>query len=79
VVAITAIARVEEMIMTTLRMILTNGAAKENDNLFYDAVALTYDISPMVCEYFHNDRSRTRHHNKRLWPLRYQAFKEYRI
>ena len=25
--------------------------------LFYDAVALTYDQSPVVREYFHNDRS----------------------
>jgi hypothetical protein len=44
-------------------------------DLFYDAIALTYDQSPVVSEYFtmtapgHPD-------NKRLWPLRYQAFKE---
>jgi hypothetical protein len=99
VVAITTIARVEEMIMTTLRMILmekkdekdgdkekqsaameiVHTTAEDNDNVFYDAVALTYDQSPTVREYFHNDRSRTRLDNKSLWPLRYQAFKEYRI
>jgi hypothetical protein len=106
VVPITAIARVEEMIMTILRMILmekrdkeeddeqekpiataivvshtttdgdvTINTAEDNDNLFYDAVALTYDRSPMVREYFHNDRSRTRPENKHLWPMRYQALK----
>jgi len=51
----------------------------KDGDLFYAAVASTYDQSPVVREYLHNDRSRTRHHNKRLWPLRYQAFKEYRI
>jgi hypothetical protein len=48
-------------------------------DLFYAAVALTYDQSPVVREYFHNNRSRTRSDNKGLWPLRYQAFKEYGI
>jgi hypothetical protein len=106
VIAITAIARVEEMIMTTLRMILMEKKDKEeddeqekqiaaamvvshttdgdvtvntgeaNEDLFYDAVALTYDRSPMVREYFHNDRSRTQPDNKHLWPLHYRAFKE---
>jgi hypothetical protein len=109
VVAITAIARMEEMIMTTLRMILmkkkydkeeddeeqekqraatamvvlhtTDGDAtintgEDNDDLFYDAVALTYALNPMVREYFHNERSRIRPDNKRLWPLRYHTFKE---
>jgi hypothetical protein len=93
VVAITAGARVEEMIMTTLRMILikkeegkgeqiaatamviidtttdgdvTINTAEDNEDLFYDPVALTYDRSPMVREYFHNDRSRTQSDNKRL-------------
>lgn len=92
VCAITARARVEEMIMTTLRMILmkkteekekekhgyimmiihtTDGdvtidASDYNDNLFYDAIALTYDRSPMLRQYFHNDRSRTRPDNKSL-------------
>jgi len=99
VVAITTTARVEEMTMTTLRMILmekkdekdgdkekqsaameiVHTTAEDNDNVFYDAVALTYDQSPTVREYFHNDRSRTRLDNKSLWPLRYQAFKEYGI
>jgi len=111
VVAITAIARVEEMIMTKLRTVLMNKREKEEDNkkqaattttpmviihtategdftintseknedLFYDAVALTYDQSPAVREYFHNDRSMTRPSNKRLWPVRYQAFKEFGV
>jgi hypothetical protein len=112
VVAISAIARAEEKIMTTLRMILmkkkqekrdqgednekqtaaiamviihttdgdvTVNTAEDNDDLFYDAIALTYDLSPMVREYFHNDRSRTRPDNKRLWPLHFRAYKEYGI
>lgn len=59
-------------------------AAGDDDNvnggdLFYDAVALTYDQSPTVREYFHNDRSMTQPSNKRLWPLRYQAYKDYCI
>ena len=110
VVAITAIARVEEMMMTILRMVMrrkkdeeeeaeeqekqsaaamivlhtANGDAtintgEDNEDLFYDAVALTYDISPMVREYFHNDRSRTQPDNKQLWPIRYEASKEFGI
>jgi hypothetical protein len=86
VIAIRARSKVEDLIMATLeKMHATAADANDSDSdnkggdLFYDAVALTYDQSPAVREYFHNDRSRTRHHNKRLWPLRYQAFKEYRI
>jgi len=60
----------------------------DNDNkdsdLFYDAVALTYDQSPVVREYLHSDRSRIiicndlakQTNNKHLWSLRHQAFKE---
>jgi hypothetical protein len=55
---------------------VTINTSEENEDLFYDAVALTYDQSAAVREYFHNDRSRTRLDNKRLWPLRYQAYKE---
>ena len=86
VIAIGTRGKVEDQIMATLeKMHATAADANDSDSdnkdgdLFYDAVALTYDQSPAVREYFHNDRSRTRHHNKRLWPLRYQAFKEYRI
>jgi hypothetical protein len=57
----------------------SNDNDDDNDNkdcdLFYDAVALTYDQSPAVREYFHNDRSRTQPSNKGLWPLRYRAFR----
>jgi hypothetical protein len=55
---------------------VTINTAEDNEDLFYDAVALTYDLCTMVREYFHNDRSSTQHDNKRLWPQRYQAFKE---
>ena len=58
---------------------VTINTAEENDNLFYDVVALTYDISSMVREYFRNDRSRTQPGNKSLWPTRYQAFREFGI
>jgi len=108
-VAITTIARVEEMIMTTLRMVMrrkkdkeendkkhtgatamviihtttegdvTINTSEENEDLFYDAVALIYDISSMVREYFHNDHSRTQPDNKHLWPIRYEASKEFGI
>jgi hypothetical protein len=79
VIAISARNRVEDLIMSTLgKMRAADGNDNDghNDNndsdLFYDAVALTR-------EYFHNDRSRIRPSNKRLWPLRYQAFKGYGI
>ena len=84
VTAITTRGKVEDMIMATLRKMSAldgndnDGHNDDNDSdLFYDAVALKYDQSPVVREYFHNDRSRIRPSNKHLWPLRYQAFKEY--
>ena len=82
VIAISARTRVEDLIMSTLGKM--RAAAGDDDNvnggdLFYDAVALTYDQSPAVREYFHNDRSMTQPSNKRLWPLRYQAYKDYCI
>jgi hypothetical protein len=82
VIAISARTRVEDLIITTLRKIHAaegNGNDNKDGDLFYDAVAMTYDQSPVVREYFHNDRSRTQPSNKGLWPLRYQAFKEYGI
>jgi hypothetical protein len=46
-----------------------DGHNDNNDSdLFYDAVALTYDQSSAVRGYFHNDRSRIRPGNKGLWP-----------
>jgi len=84
VTAITTRGKVEDMIMATLRKMSASdgndndGHNDDNDSdLFYDAVALTYDQSPVVREYFHNDRSRPQPSNKRLWSLRYQAFKEH--
>jgi hypothetical protein len=87
IIAISARARVEDLVMNTLGKMYATADSNDNDghndnndgDLFYDAVALTYDQSPVVREYFHNDRSRTRPDNKHLWPLRYQAFKEYGI
>ena len=58
---------------------VTVNTAEDNDDLFYDAVALIYDLSSMVREYFHNDRSRTQPDNKHLWPIRYEASKEFGI
>ena len=80
VIAISARNRVEDLIMATLEKMHATADANDPDidnkggNLFYDAVQ-----SPLVREYFHNDRSRTRPSNKSLWPLRYQAFKDYGI
>jgi hypothetical protein len=59
---------------------VTIDAAEDNDNLFYEAAALTYDHSPMVLPwYFHNDRSKTQPYNKHLWPIRYHTLEEYGI
>jgi hypothetical protein len=85
VIAISARNRVEDLIMATLEKLhaTTDANDRDSDNndsdLFYDAVALTYDQSPAVREYFHNDRSRTQPSNKGLWQLRYQAYKDYGI
>jgi hypothetical protein len=82
VIAISARTSMEDLVMNTLRNMRVadgnnNGGNYNRDgDLFYDAVAMAYDQSPAVREYFHNDRSRTRPSNKRLWPLRYRAFKE---
>jgi hypothetical protein len=51
----------------------------EYDNIFYTATANAFDHSPTVREYFHDNRSRIKPDNKSLWPLRYQAYKEYGI
>jgi hypothetical protein len=61
----------QQMLMIVIVIIMSD--------LFYDAVALTYDQNPLVREYFHNDRSRTQPSNKGLWQLRYQAYKDYGI
>jgi hypothetical protein len=51
----------------------------DNYNIFYSAVANAFDHSETIREYFHNNRSRTQSDNKSLWPLRYQAYKEYGV
>ena len=51
----------------------------DDDHIFYDTVMTAYDQSQMVRDYFGNDASRIRPENKKLWPLRYQAYKEYGI
>ena len=85
VIAISARNRVEDLVMYTLGKMhaTTDANDRDSDNndgdLFYDAVALTYDQSPVVREYFHNDRSRTQPSNKGLWSLGYQAYKDYGI
>jgi hypothetical protein len=84
VIAIPARNRVEDLVMYTLGKMHAADGHNDNDDdndnkdgdLFYDAAALTYDQSPVVRKYFHNDRSRTLPSNKGLWPLRYQAYKE---
>src|SRR5207248_81780 len=50
-----------------------------NNVFFYAVAANAFDHSPTVREYFHNNRSRITPNNKSLWPLRYQAYKEYGI
>jgi hypothetical protein len=49
------------------------------DELFYNAVRMAYDQSEDVRKYFNNNPSRISPKNKTLWPLRYQAYKEYGI
>ena len=51
----------------------------EYDNTFYTLTANAFDHSPTVRKYFHDNRSRISPKNKSLWPLRYQAYKEYGI
>jgi hypothetical protein len=48
-------------------------------NIFYTAIANALDHSPTVREYFHDNRSRIKPDNKSLWPLHYQAYKEYGV
>jgi len=77
-IAIPARNRVEDLVMYTLGKMHAADGHNDNDDdndnkdgdLFYDAAALTYDQSPVVRKYFHNDRSRTLPSNKGLWPLR---------
>jgi hypothetical protein len=51
----------------------------DEDYLFYSAVRMAYDQSEDVRKYFCNNPFRISFKNKRLWPLRYQAYKEYGI
>jgi hypothetical protein len=48
-----------------------------DDNLFYDAVRMTYDQSEDVRRYFRNNPSRIGPNNAWLWPLRYQAYMQF--
>jgi hypothetical protein len=45
--------------------------------LFFHAVRMAYDQSEYVRKYFRNNPSKINPDNKCLWPLRYQAYKEY--
>lgn len=51
----------------------------DDDKLSYDTVMIAYDQSQMVREYFGNDTSSIQPENKKLWPLRYQAYKQFGI
>ena len=51
----------------------------EKDNIFYTAAINAFDHSQTVREYFHNNPSRINPKNKSLWPLRYQAYKQFGI
>jgi hypothetical protein len=57
----------------------SNFESDNNDDgcLFYHAVRMTYDQSEDVRTYFRNNPSKINPNNKSLWPLRYQAYKEY--
>jgi hypothetical protein len=50
-----------------------------DDCLFYNAVRMAYDLSETVRRYFRNNASRISPNNAALWPLRYQAYKEFGI
>jgi hypothetical protein len=56
-----------------------SAAGIPDDKLFYDTVMIAYDQSQMVRDYFGNDASSIRPENKKVWPLRYQAYKEFGI
>jgi hypothetical protein len=51
----------------------------DDDKLFYDTVMTVYDQSQMVRDYFGNDASSIRPEDKKLWPLRYQAYMQFGI
>jgi hypothetical protein len=51
----------------------------DDDCLFYNAVRMAYDQSETVRRYFRNNASRISPNNAALWPLRYQAYKEFGI
>jgi hypothetical protein len=51
----------------------------DEDYLFYSAVRMAYDQSEDVRKYFCNNPSRISSKNKGLWPLRYQAYRQFGI
>jgi hypothetical protein len=59
--------------------VVSNNNNNNNDELFYNAVRMAYDQSEDVRRYFRNNASRINPNNKRLWPLRYQAYKQFGI
>lgn len=67
-------------IATTTISIPSNFDSDTDDgHLFYHAVRMAYDQSEDVRTYFRNNPSKINPNNAALWPLRYQAYKEYGI
>jgi hypothetical protein len=66
---------------TTNTPIASNFAYNNNHDgcLFYHAVRMAYDQSEDVRTYFRNNPSKINSNNKSLWPLCYQAYKEYGV
>jgi hypothetical protein len=65
--------------ITATTSIVSNFDSDNDDGgcLFYHAVRMAYDQSEDVRTYFRNHPSKINPENKSLWPLRYQAYKEY--
>jgi hypothetical protein len=92
VIDIETAGKAKEKIMLALKLaIITNNNKKnsaaitsdvdevDDEYLFYEAVRMAYDHSEDVRRYFRNNPSKVRPKNAALWPLRYQAYKEYSI
>jgi hypothetical protein len=57
----------------------SDGGNYDDGYLFYRALRMAYDQSEDVRKYFNNNPSRISPKNKSLWPLCYQAYKQFGI
>ena len=77
--SVTALYDDEREILSVLKSMKANDKAAADAD-FFEAAKIAYDKNQLVRErYFDNKYSRIRPDNKALWPLRYEAYKQFGV